>query len=156
MTSFTKVLDSFTDAVERGDGAALSLLFTPDGSYHDMFYGAFTGRAAIRDMLARFHNDGERFRWQMFDPVADGRTGYARWLFSFDSRRPATRGRRVVIEGVGHFSLDAGLIRRYEDMARSAECLVSLGLPDDAIVGVARKWATAQEGRPDVREHLDG
>ena len=152
--NFASLLDNFCNAVENGDGLALATLFAPDGIYDDMFYGRFQGRPAISGMLDLFHKDGENFLWEMVDPVSDGTTGYARWLFSYDSRRPENKGRRVIIEGVGCFRLTDGEIASYEDMARSGECLVSLGLPQEKISKVLERWAAAQRSRPEVQRHL--
>ena len=71
---FGKLLTQFTAAVEAADGAALGALFHADGVYTDTFYGAFAGPDAIADMLDNyFHRDAEQFRWDMFEPVCDGR-----------------------------------------------------------------------------------
>jgi len=40
----TALLRAFCDAVEQHDGNAFADLFTEDGVYHDVFYGAFKGR----------------------------------------------------------------------------------------------------------------
>ena len=45
------MLRSFCDAVERRDGNAFAALFTEDGVYHDVFYGAFAGREKIAAMI---------------------------------------------------------------------------------------------------------
>lgn len=151
---FEPLLDTFCGAVEAGDGQALAALFTQDGIYDDMFYGRNQGREAIAKMLSLFHRDGENFHWEMTDPVSDGSTGYARWLFSYDSRRAENRGRRVIIEGVGCFKLVGGEIASYEDLARTGECLVSLGLPQHKIGEVLERWAVTQHARPDVQRHF--
>lgn len=151
---FIALLDRFCRAVERGDGPALAALFSPDGIYDDMFYGRFQGRDAIAEMLDLFHRDGENFLWEMIDPVSSETTGYARWLFSYDSRRPENKGLRVIIEGVGCFKLADGEIASYEDLARSGECLVSLGLPQEKIGKVLESWTATQHARPEVQRHL--
>ena len=46
--NITAMLRAFCDAVERRNGAAFADLFTEDGVYHDVFYGAFAGRAKDR------------------------------------------------------------------------------------------------------------
>ena len=48
---FEAVLRDFTAAIEAGNGTALAALFTPEGSYHDGFYGESVGRDAIGRML---------------------------------------------------------------------------------------------------------
>ncbi len=153
---FRQLLDGFTAAVEAGDGEALASLFTEDGSYHDVFYGAFRGRDAIADMLVnRFWRDAEAFKWEMLDAVDDGRTGYARWRFSYTATTEASRGRRVFMEGVGYFRLRDGLVESYEDYARIGEVLVQLGLPEAKTLRVLERMAATQNAKPEAAAHLD-
>src|SRR5689334_22621017 len=66
-------LKEFTTAVERRDGKVFARLFTEDGVYHDVFYGAFKGREKIAEMIDDwFHRTARDFRWEMFRPVSDG------------------------------------------------------------------------------------
>ena len=70
---FAKVLNGFTAAVETGDGAALAALFTEEGVYHDGFYGAFRGRAAIAEMLEVYLRCASKnLIWDMLDRAMDG------------------------------------------------------------------------------------
>jgi ketosteroid isomerase-like protein len=152
---FKQLLDRFTAAVEAGDGEALADVFTEDGRYHDTFYGTFQGHAAIADLLENYiWRDAEAFKWEMLDPVDDGRTGYARWCFSQTAMIEEGRGRRVYIEGVAFFRLADGLIESYEEYARIGEALVQLGLPDGKTIRVLEKLATAQKAKPEAAAHL--
>jgi ketosteroid isomerase-like protein len=90
------MLRAFCDAVERRNGAAFADLFTEDGVYHDVFYGAFEGRAKIAQMIDDwFYRTATDFRWDMHAPVSDGETLYARYTFSYRSccRKPRERAR---------------------------------------------------------------
>src|SRR3546814_18881412 len=102
---FKAILAEFCAAVEAGDGRRLAALFTPDGVYHDVFYGAFKGPEKIAELLGVFHRDGSKFKWRMFDAVDDGETGYARWFFSYTAEPPQAKARRVKMEGVGFFRM---------------------------------------------------
>lgn len=156
-TPFAELLDRFTAAVEAGDGPALGNVFTEDGQYHDVFYGTFTGRAAIAEMLeGRFWRDAEAFKWEMLDPVDDGETGYARWRFSYTAKTPEAKGKRIFMEGVGFFRLKDGLIASYEDYARIGEVLVQLELPGPKALRVLEKMAAAQNAKPEAEPHLQG
>ena len=67
------MLRAFCDAVEQRNGAAFAELFTEDGVYHDVFYGAFAGRAKIAEMIDDwFYRTATDFRWDMHAPVSDG------------------------------------------------------------------------------------
>ncbi len=152
--SFTEILDAFTAAVAAGDGAQFSALFTEDGIYDDVFYGEYHGREAIAQMLeGRFHRDGENFIWRMFDPVDNGTTGYARWLFSYDCKLPHIKGKRIFMDGVGLFNLRDGLIFRYEDAARTAELMTQLEMPPEKQTKVVGKMLTKQMANPGWDEH---
>lgn len=155
--SFARILRDFAAAAEVGDGASFAALFTEDGIYHDAFYGPFAGRAAIADMLSGlFHRDAEKLKWQMSDPVDNGETGYARWLFSYTSKMARNQGNRVVMEGIGYFKLRDGLIARYEDIARTGEAMVQLGLPPEKLHQVLGRHAADLAARPDAQPHVKG
>ncbi len=49
--NMSAMLRAFCEAVEQRKGAAFAELFTEDGVYHDVFYGAFEGRAKIAEMI---------------------------------------------------------------------------------------------------------
>ncbi|BBK30667.1 ketosteroid isomerase-like protein [Stella humosa] len=145
---------AFTAAVMAGDGPALAALFTPDGTYVDGFYGPFTGRAAIAGMLhEHFHGAGRDFRWDMVDPVSDGRIGYVRYLFSYTSTMPEAAGRRVVFAGMGCFELVDGAIARYSEVFERGSALAQLDFAPERIKKALLRWAAADAGRPDAAPH---
>jgi ketosteroid isomerase-like protein len=91
------MLRTFCEAVEQRNGAAFAELFTEDGIYHDVFYGAFAGRARIAEMIDDwFYRTASDFRWDMHAPVSDGTTLYARYTFSYRSTLPEAKGARDV------------------------------------------------------------
>jgi hypothetical protein len=154
--SFTDILAAFTAAIVANDGAGLGALFTPDGVYADEFFGAHRGRAAIAAMLTRFHDTGSDYRWDFFEPVSDGRTGYARFRFSYRSRLPESAGRPVLFEGISHFRLTGdGLIAHYGEAFDRGVALVQLGFPAERIRRIVEKAAAAQNATPEARAHLD-
>ncbi len=139
---FEDLLDRFSAAVEAGDGTALGELFAADGTYVDTFYGPFTGRAAIRDMLEnRFWRDAEAFFWTMRDALCDGRQGYARWRFGYTSRLPESAGRKVAFEGMSRFEIEDGLIRRYDEVFDSGIAFAQLGMPAARIAKIFARFA---------------
>jgi ketosteroid isomerase-like protein len=89
----TAMLRTFCDAVEQRNGAAFAALFTEDGVYHDVFYGAFAGREKIAEMIDDwFYRTATDFRWDMHVPVSDGETLYTRYAFSYRSTLPEAKG----------------------------------------------------------------
>jgi hypothetical protein len=138
---FEALLERMTQAICRGDGAAAAACFTPDGSYHDGFYGEFRGREGIRDMIERhFHRDARDFVWKLEDAVSDGRVGYARYDFSYASKLPGAEGKRIGFVGMSRCRLKDGLIERYDEAFDRGPVLLQLGFPPERIAGsLARK-----------------
>ena len=134
MTDFADLLTRLAQAAERGDGAAMAACFTPDGAYHDVFYGLFVGRDQIARMITDyFHRDGEDFTWRFFDPVSDGHTGYAWYEFSYASKLKGFEGRRALLKSASKFRLRDGLIASYEEFGNSGVALAMIGMDDAAI-----------------------
>lgn len=143
---FEKVLRSFTTAVEQNDGEGLASLFTEEGTYHDGFYGSFTGRNAIATMLnEHFWGAARDFRWRMDEPAIEGSTGYASYVFSYTSTLPGSEGDHVVFEGISRFIFDDGLIKDYCEQFNTGAALVQLGFEPERIVGHLRKKAAQFE-----------
>ena len=154
-TRFAGLLDAFADAAVAGDGKRFAALFTEDGCYHDVFYGTFQGRAAIADMIEnRFHRDAENFRWDMHDPVRGGDIGYARYVFSYDSKLAGSEGRRVLFEGVSIFRLAGDEIRDYREVANAGPGLVSLGFAQERVAKFLAREARELAERPEARGHV--
>ena len=154
MTDFTTMLSRFAAAVAANDGAGLASLFTPDGVYDDGFYGEYAGREAIAKMLQHFHDTGTNFRWDFFDALSDGRTGFARYRFSYASRMPGSEGKPVVFEGTSHFVFRDGLIQRYSEVFDRGLALVQQDFAAERIKRVLVKTAERQNASAGAKEHL--
>ena len=138
--SFAQLPAAFAAAVVANDGAGLGMLFTPDGVYDDGFFGAHRGRAAIAQMLQRFHDTGGDYRWEWNDPISDGVTGYARFRFSYRSRLPECAGTPVSFDGISRFRFAPdGLIERYDEAFDRGVALVQLGFPAERIRRILEK-----------------
>jgi|HubBroStandDraft_6_1064221.scaffolds.fasta_scaffold385295_2 hypothetical protein len=154
VSDFPDLLKKFAAAVEANDGAGLAALFTADGVYEDGFYGAYTGAAAIVGMVAHFHETGESFRWEFFDPVSDGRVGYAHYRFSYRSKVAGAEGKPVAFEGIGHFALRDGRIARYCEVFDRGLALAQQGFAPERIKRVVEKAAARQNATPEFAAHL--
>jgi ketosteroid isomerase-like protein len=149
------LLRTFCDAVERRDGKAFAALFTEDGIYHDVFYGAFTGHAAIAEMIDdRFYRTATDFRWDMHDPISDRHTLYARYTFSYRSTLPEAKGARVMFEGVAIMTLRDGLIASYREVANTAPAFVDMNFAPERIAKIVAKQGAELKARPEMRRHL--
>lgn len=152
MSGFADLMARFTGAVCTGDAAAAAACFTDEGAYHDVFYGTFRGRAAIVDMIENhFYRDGEELRWDMFDPVSDGKTGYVRYIFS---TKVKTTGQRSIFEGIVCARLKDGLFDDYDEVANTAPGLSMSGAPDATLLRFSTRQAAALRARGEAARHL--
>lgn len=153
---FPALTQKFCDAACTG-GKELAPLFTQDGTYHDGFYGAFTGRDAIEDMIDHyFQRDGEDFQWVMYEPVFAGGIGYARYIFGYTSRIAGCEGRRVVFEGISQFRIERGLIANYTEVFDAGIGTAQLGFGAERIAKRARNNAERLRSQPDASAFLEG
>ena len=153
----TAMLRAFCDAVEQRNGAAFADLFTEDGVYHDVFYGAFSGRAKIAEMIDDwFYRTATDFRWDMHAPVSDGHTLYARYTFSYRSTLPEAKGARAMFEGVAIMKLRAGRIAEYREVANTATGFVDMNFAPERIAKIIAKQGAALKARPEMKRHREG
>jgi ketosteroid isomerase-like protein len=151
----TDLLRAFCDAVERHDGKAFADLFTEDGVYHDVFYGAFAGRTKIAEMIDDwFYRTATDFRWDMHAPVSDGHTLYARYTFSYRSTLPEAKGARAMFEGVAIMKLRDEGIAEYHEVANTAPGFVDMNFAPERIAKIVAKQGAALKARPEMARHL--
>jgi len=151
----TTILRTFCAAVERRDGKAFAALFTEDGVYHDVFYGAFKGRAKIAEMIDDwFYRTATDFRWDMHAPVTDGTTLYARYTFSYRSTLPEAKGARAMFEGVAIMNLRDGRIAEYHEVANTAPGFVDMNFAPERIAKIVARQGAALKARPEMARHL--
>ena len=149
------MLRAFCDAVEQRNGKAFAELFTEDGVYHDVFYGAFAGRAKIAGMIDDwFYRTATDFRWDMHAPVSDGHTLYARYTFSYRSKLPEAEGARVMFEGVAIMTLREGEIVSYHEVANTATGFVDMNFAPERIAKIVARQGAALKARPEMARHL--
>jgi ketosteroid isomerase-like protein len=151
----TAMLRAFCDAVEQRNGAAFAALFTEDGVYHDVFYGAFAGRENIAAMIDdRFYRTAADLRWDMHDPVSNGETLYARYTFSYRSKLPEANGARAMFEGVAIMQLRDGQIVGYHEVANTTPAFVDMNFAPERIAKLAARQGAALKARPEMNRHL--
>ena len=152
---FARLLDAFTHSAESGDGRRFAAHFTEDAVYHDYIYGPHKGRADIAHMMQDlFHRDAADYRWEMFDPVFDGRQGYAWSLSSFVSKIPQFEGRHVVIDGMSRFVIRDGLIAEYRESVNGGVAMAQLGVEPDRMSKVFGRWTGWLRERPETVDYL--
>lgn len=143
---FRALIERMTQAICRGDGAAAAACFTPDGIYHDGFYGEFRGHAAIRDMVEnRFHANARDFSWALSDALSDGDLAYARYGFSYTSKIRGSEGKRVFFSGLSQVRLKDGLISRYGEVFDRGIALAQMNFPPERIAKSLARWAEEEK-----------
>ncbi len=153
--TFATLISHMIRAACRGDGAGVAACFTPEGVYHDVFYGSFRGRPEIGRMIEQlFHRDGYDFRWDLHDPVEANSTGYARYVFSYSSRLAGCEGRRAVFEGVAICRLEDGHIADYREVANAATGLSLMGFGDARLARFVARQAAELTRRDKAAAHL--
>ena len=149
------LLKNFCSAVERRDGKGFASLFTEDGVYHDVFYGDFKGHAKIAEMIDDwFHRTAEGFRWDMHRPVSDGKMLYAYYTFSYVSKLPEAKGRRVGFEGCSMMTLRDGKIADYREVANVGPAFVELGFAAERTAKILAKEGAHLRKQPEWARHL--
>ena len=150
---FRDLIMHLTQAIVAGDGATAASCFTDDGVYHDVFYGAFA-KADIAHMVSDyFHRDASDFIWDIHAPVSDGRTGYARYVFSYDSRLAGAQGRRALFEGVSICQLRDGLLESYHEVANATPGLAMLGFEAPRLRKLAERQGRELAARAEAAHH---
>ena len=152
--AFAALVARFGAAATAGNGKALAECFTADGVYHDYIYGPHSGRAEIADMLENlFHRDATGYDWTFFDPVTDGKIGYAWSLSRFVSKIPQFKDREVVIDGISRFVLKDGLVAAYHESVNGGVAQAQLGVPPERMAKVMNRWAASFRARVDVESY---
>jgi len=153
--TFAALLRAFALSAESGDGARFAAHFTQDAIYYDYIYGPHQGRAEIAHMMQdMFHRDASDYRWEMFDPVCDGATGYAWSLSSFTSTIAQFKGQRVVIDGMSRFILRGGLIAEYRESVNGGVAMSQLGVTPERMAKVFKRWTGWLQERPETKDYL--
>ena len=150
-----QLLNRMTKAAEAKDGKGFAACFTPDGIYRDYIYGDHKGRESIADMLENyFHRDATDYRWQFFEPVCDGKLGYAWSLSSFTSTIPEFAGNKIVIDGASRFRLKDGLIEEYWESVNGGVAMAQLGVQPERVLKVLKRWAENLRNQPTTIAYL--
>ena len=150
------MLRAFCDAVEQRNGKAFAELFTEDGVYHDVFYGAFEGRAKIAEHDRRLVlSHGDRF------PLGHARRPSATARRSMRATPSATarrcrrpKGARAMFEGVAIMQLRDGKIAEYHEVANTAPAFVDMNFAPERIAKIVAKQGAALKARPEMKRHL--
>jgi len=132
------IVRAFEQAFNRQDVNALLDCFTETASYHDTFFGAHTGRAALRAMVERMFREGREYAWTMETVLEQRELAAAEWTFSYvvTEAIPRSAGRKVRFPGMSIFELREGKITAYREYFDKGTALLQLGFKAESLAKV--------------------
>ena len=135
------IVREFERAFNGQDVAALVACFTPDGSYHDTFFGGHAGPAELRAMFERMFREGRDYRWTMETVVETGSGAAAEWTFGYTvtGAIPRSAGRAVRFRGMSLFEKRDGKIAAYRESFDLGAALLQLGFSPEAMAKTIRR-----------------
>jgi steroid delta-isomerase-like uncharacterized protein len=135
------IVREFERAFNRQDVPALVACFTPDGSYHDTFFGGHAGADHLRAMFERMFREGRDYAWTMETVVETDERAAAEWTFTYvvSDAIPRSAGRRVRFRGMSLFEKRAGRIAAYRESFDLGAALLQLGFSPEATAKTIRR-----------------
>ena len=134
---------------------ALPTCFARTGFITTCFTVSLSGKQKIAEMINDwFFKSATDVRWDMHDPVCDGKILYARYVFSYRSLLPEAGGRRAMFEGVSVMRLREGRIADYREVANTGPGFVDMNFAPERIVKILRRQGDALKARPELARHL--
>jgi steroid delta-isomerase-like uncharacterized protein len=135
------IVREFERAFNRQDVEGLVACFTPDGSYHDTFFGAHAGADQLRAMFARMFREGREYAWTMETVVETEERAAAEWSFAYVVTEAILRsaGRPVRFRGMSIFEKRGGRIAAYRESFDLGAALLQLGFSPEATARTIRR-----------------
>jgi limonene-1,2-epoxide hydrolase len=123
------IVREFERAFNRQDVSVLVACFTPDGSYHDTFFGGHAGADQLRAMFERMFREGREYTWTMETVVETDECAAAEWTFGYV----------VSFRGMSLFEKRGGRIAAYRESFDLGAALLQLGFSPEATVKTIRR-----------------
>lgn len=137
------IVREFERAFNRQDVSVPVACFTPDGSYHDTFFGGRAGADQLRAMFDRMFREGREYTWTMeTDGGGDGRVRgrpVDLRLRGESEAIPRSAGRRVRFHGMSLFEKRGGRIAAYRESFDLGVALLQLGFSPEATAKTIRR-----------------
>jgi steroid delta-isomerase-like uncharacterized protein len=135
------IVREFERAFNRQDVGALVGCFTPDGSYHDTFFGEHAGADTLRAMFERMFREGRDYAWTMETVVETDAGAASEWTFGYTVTEaiPRSAGRAVRFRGMSFFEKRDGKISAYRESFDMGAALLQLGFSPEATAKTIRR-----------------
>ena len=144
------IVREFERAFNQQDVKALVACFTPDGSYHDTFFGGHAGTEALRAMFERMFREGRGYAWTMERVVETDTAAASEWTFGYTVTEavPRSAGRVVRFRGMSLFEKRDGRIAAYRESFDMGAALLQLGFSPEAMAKTIRRHRLPETVRP--------
>jgi ketosteroid isomerase-like protein len=150
MTDTLDIARRFTAAFNSRDVCRVVSCFTPDATYHDLFYGRFDGRPALTRMFERMYAEGDHHEWTMTNVVTGTGRTVGEWNFTFrvSSLVPRSAGRTLSFRGVSVFETEHGLCAGYHEYFDRGAALLALGISPATVARITARRASVSLAEP--------
>ena len=128
---FRSINQTMTNSIVEGDGSRAASILPKTVM---MFFWCVCA-CDSRSRENYFHKDAKS-RMGICETSSNGHTGFARYIFSYDSKMPESLGKRAIFEGVAIWS-DSGAISSYREVANVYTGLLMLGFHSDRLSKIA-------------------
>jgi hypothetical protein len=93
-------------------------------------------------------------RWDMYDPVCDGKILYARCTFSYTSLLPEAGGKCAMFEGLRSCACAVAASPTIARSPNTGPGFVDMNFPPERITKILRRQGDALKARPELARHL--
>jgi ketosteroid isomerase-like protein len=140
----------FAAAFNARDVEKVIEVFTPDVTYHDLFYGVHHGHDGLRELLDRMYVEGTRHEWTMTTVALGPGVAIGEWTFEFTVSDvvPQGAGRTLRFPGVSVFATRAGHCHTYREYFDRTAALLAVGIAPAAVAGIVRRRPTIEVAGP--------
>lgn len=118
--------------------------FTDDVEYRDIFFGAFSGRDALRGMFERTFADSTDSHWTVTRTVETVAEVVVEWRFEYtvSASVPAGGGARLSLPGVSWLELRGDRCFRYREFFDRAATLHAQGIAPAKVAAIVARRST--------------
>jgi len=145
-TAGPTLVHRFASAFNARDLDGVIACFTPDATYHDLYYGHFAGHEGLRALFTRMWSEGDAHQWDVGLVVEDDAALMAEWTFTFivAAAVPSGAGRTLRSTGMSVFEKAGGRCRAYREQFDRAAGLLAVGIPPATVAGIVARRPTVE------------
>src|SRR5258705_11129096 len=129
------IVREFERAFNRQDVSVLVACFTPDGTYHDTFFGGHAGADQLRTLFERMFREGRDYAWTMETVVETDEGAAAEWTFAYvgSEATPRSAAPPVRFRGMSVFEKRGGRVPAYREAFHLGAARLQLGFRPAAV-----------------------